>query len=448
MRRVLLLVSALLALAPAGASAHPDLAVSRPAAGARVPGPVSELVLSFTERIELRFTTVVVITTAGDTIRGAVAFGGTTGRSVRFTPSHPLAFGAYRVTWRTAGADGHVVGGEYAFTVGAAAVRSADTLTPANADLAVHHTDAGAAVDVNQRPVAVLVRWLNLTFVVLLGGGLAFPFLLGDVPGASPLSATRSAGRRARRMTLVAASVVLGLTVIRLGLQSSMLHGSGQAWNLALLSPLIGRTAWGRAWAIQLAGAGLVWLMVAPKVRRPGPTALSVGGFALLAIGLSLGGHAATVESAPVPAWTVDAVHVISASAWLGSLAYLLALALPIALRERADRDFTTVVRRFSALALVAAPVVVLSGGASALLQIGRLDDLWLSDYGRLLALKVLVVGFIGATGFYNWRRVVPTLGTPEASRRLRLSASVEVGIALVVLGITAFLVATQPPVR
>ena len=447
MRRVFLLLMGLLALAPSGASAHPDLATSRPAAGTTVPSPLSELVLLFTERIELRYTTLVLITASGDTIRGAVALDGTDDRSARFTLGEPLAPGAYRVLWRTAGADGHVVGGEYGFTVGAAAEAPGDEFIP-DSDLAAHHTGADAAPDVNQRPLAVLARWLNLVFVVLLGGGVAFPFLLGDVPRRSPLSATRTAGRRVRRMTLIAASVVLILAIIRLELQSSMVHGRGQAWDLALLSPLIGQTAWGRAWATQLAGAALVGLGVAPRVSRPGLTAVSAGGFVLLAIGLALGGHAATVESAPVPAWAVDAVHVTTASLWLGSLAYLLAVALPIALSARIDDELAKVVRRFSTLALVAAPLVVLSGGTSALLHLGRVEDLWLSDYGRLLALKVVIVGFTGATGFYNWRHVLPTLGTSEASKRLRLSASVEIGIALLVLGVTAFLIVTRPPGR
>jgi copper transport protein len=446
MRRVLLILCGMLALAPQAASAHPDLATSRPAAGEIVPGGLSELTLSFTERVELRYTTLVVITAAGDTIRGGVTFEGTENRSVRFTLNASLASGVYRVVWRTAGADGHVVGGEYGFSVGGAPART-QVLVPPESDLAAHHADADPGRDVNQRPIAVLVRWLNLTFVVLLGGGIAFPFLLGDVPRRSPLSATRTAGRRIRRMTLIAVSVVLILAILRLELQSAMVHGREQAWNFALVAPLIGRTAWGRAWVIQLVGAGLVGLAVAPRANRGWLKALSACGFVLLAVGMALGGHAATVESSLVPAWAIDALHVVAASLWLGSLAYVLAVALPIALSARIDDDLARVVRRFSKLALVAAPLVVLTGGTSALLHLVRLEDLWLSDYGRLLALKVAGVGFIAATGFYNWRRVVPTLGTSEASRRLRLSAAVEIGLALLVLAVTAFLVATQPPV-
>ena len=444
MRRVLLLLMGLLALAPSGASAHPDLATSRPAAGTSVPSPVSELVLLFTKPVELRYTMVVLITAAGDTIRGVVSREGTDERAVRLTLAEPLAAAVYRAAWRTAGADGHVVGGEYAFTVQAHDGTAAEPLPP-ESDLAAHHPQASTP-DVNRRAAAVLIRWLNFTFIVLLGGGIAFPLLLRGVPPRSPLGPTRTAGRRARRMTLVAASVVLVLAVMRLEFQSSMLHGEENAWDFELLSSLITQTDWGRGWAMQLVGAAIVLVALAPSAASDVARGTAAFAFMLIAIGLALGGHAATVETSVIPAWAIDATHVIAAAAWIGSLAYLLGVAIPIALSARSDGDFAIVVRAFSRVALVAAPLVVLSGGVSALLHVGRLQDLWLTDYGRVLAVKVAVVGMTGATGFYNWRWVQPALGERTATRRLRGSAAVEVAAALVVLIVTAVLVATPTP--
>ena len=444
MRRVLLLLMGLLALAPSGASAHPDLATSRPVAGTSVPGPLSELVLLFTKPVELRYTTVVLITATGDTIRGVVAREGTDERAVRVTLTEPLAAAVYRVAWRTAGADGHVVGGEYAFTVQAHDGTTAAPLPP-ESDLAAHHPQASTP-DVNRRPAAALIRWLNFTFIVLLGGGIAFPLLLRGVPPRSPLGPTRTAGRRARRMTLAVASGLLVMAVIRLEFQSSMLHGGENAWNFELLSSLITRTDWGRGWAMQIVGAAIVLVTLAPRTASDAARGTAALAFVLLAIGVALGGHAATVESSVIPAWATDATHVIAASAWIGSLAYLLVVAIPIALSARTDEDFGIVVREFSRVALVAAPLVLLSGGLSALLHVGRWQDLWLTDYGRLLAVKVAVVGMTGATGFYNWRWVQPALGERTATRRLRRSAAVEVAAALVVLIVTALLVATAPP--
>ena len=341
-----------------------------------------------------------------------------------------------------------MVGGEYAFVVAAAAETAGAELIPSDSDAAAHHVNADTTRDVNQRPSAILARWLNLTFIVLLGGGIAFPLLMRGVPLRSPLSATRSAGRRTRRLTLVSVCVVLLLAIIRLEIQSSVLHGDENAWDSALLSALISGTGWGRAWLMQVAGAALVLGALAPRTVGDTARGFAAAAFVLLASGLALGGHAATVEHSPVPAWVVDTVHVIAASAWIGSLAYLLVVATPIALSARTDEAFAVVVRRFSLVALVAAPLVVLSGGLSALMHLGRVQDLWTTGYGRLLAGKVAIVGITGATGFYNWRWVQPTLGERTATRRLRNSAAVEIAAALAVLLVTAFLIGTAPPAR
>jgi putative copper export protein len=56
------------------------------------------------------------------------------------------------------------------------------------------------------------------------------------------------------------------------------------------------------------------------------------------------------------------------------------------------------------------------------------------------------VVALVALTGAYNWRRLLPSLGQETGTRRLQRSARVEVAIAIVVLIITAILVATSPP--
>ena len=56
---------------------------------------------------------------------------------------------------------------------------------------------------------------------------------------------------------------------------------------------------------------------------------------------------------------------------------------------------------------------------------------------------KLGILGVVAFTGFYNWRFVQPTLGTHTATERLQRSARIEGGVAVVVLLVTAVLVAT-----
>lgn len=53
----------------------------------------------------------------------------------------------------------------------------------------------------------------------------------------------------------------------------------------------------------------------------------------------------------------------------------------------------------------------------------------------------------MAVTGAYTWLRVKPTLGQVEGAHRVRRSALVELAVGIVVLAVTAVLVATPTPV-
>ena len=50
--------------------------------------------------------------------------------------------------------------------------------------------------------------------------------------------------------------------------------------------------------------------------------------------------------------------------------------------------------------------------------------------------------GAVAALGAYNWRRLKPVLHEPDQPRRLKISGSVELLLAALVLAVTAILVA------
>jgi putative copper export protein len=144
-----------------------------------------------------------------------------------------------------------------------------------------------------------------------------------------------------------------------------------------------------------------------------------------------------------------DGMHVLGASGWLGSLLAVVTIGVPAAMRlekERRGRAVAGLVNAFSPTALGFAALVAVTGVISAAFHLGSFADLWRSDYGRALLLKVSVLSIVFATGAYNWLRVRPALGDDAGAQRLRRSAGVELAIGAVVLLITAVLVATPPP--
>ena len=75
-------------------------------------------------------------------------------------------------------------------------------------------------------------------------------------------------------------------------------------------------------------------------------------------------------------------------------------------------------------------------------------SDLWTSSWGRLLSVKVLLLGGVAGLGWFNWRVVTPRLlaGAAPAERDLRRAVALELLLGLLIIAVTAVLVATALP--
>ena len=127
----------------------------------------------------------------------------------------------------------------------------------------------------------------------------------------------------------------------------------------------------------------------------------------------------------------------------------MLAVGIPIAARLEADRRGAAVARlvsAFSPTALMFAGLAALTGVFAAWLHVGFTSALWTSDYGRLLLIKLAILAVVAAIGAYNWRRVKPALGDAAGTKRMQRSATMELGVGVLVVIVTAILVATPPP--
>ncbi|HEX2780397.1 MAG TPA: CopD family protein, partial [Gemmatimonadaceae bacterium] len=105
-------------------------------------------------------------------------------------------------------------------------------------------------------------------------------------------------------------------------------------------------------------------------------------------------------------------------------------------------------VNGFSPLALVMGGLVVLFGVITAWRHLEPISALWTTPYGWALIAKLVVVAVVFALGAWNWRRQRPALGSDEAARAMRRSATRELAAAGLVLLITAVLVSLPSPRR
>ncbi|MGV3707499.1 MAG: copper resistance D family protein [Gemmatimonas sp.] len=225
-----------------------------------------------------------------------------------------------------------------------------------------------------------------------------------------------------------------------------------EAPNAATLSALLIRSKWGHQWWLSLASA-LVVFGAARRLQHRSRLFWGVVAAATvtLAVSQTMGGHAATAVR---PAFVISAqtMHLLAAGGWIGALAMLAIVAVPSAgSGEVGDLDvchirIAALVRSFSPLALGSSAILAATGVVIAAVNLGSLSTLWTTTYGRTLILKLVLLTMVAGVGAYNWRRVLPVLGKPVASARLRRSSILELLLATAVLAVTAMLVATPLP--
>lgn len=457
-RRAWAALAALLLAVPTSASAHGGLKNSIPARDEVVTQPVREVRLEFTEKPEMAFTTIRITGPAGAVV--GLGPSSLSGNTLVVPLQAALSPGRFTVAWKTAGRDGHPVTGQFSFSVAQGAAgppapsgASADAAPGAMPPMEMHHDSTvmpqGKAFGAESRGYAAL-RLAQFTALVALLGAFAFRFgVLGMLRRLDPASGILPGARTgaASVAALAAWSLVL-LAMARLVTQSYAMHGEDQP-VFSVMLPMITGTVWGLGWLLQLAGCGLV--IAGLGIDRLGKErwGLATVGAVALAFTPALSGHAASTPGYAFIAVVSDAVHVIGASGWLGSLLIVVIVGIPAAMRLERDQQGAAVanlVNAFSPTALTFAGITVVTGVFAALLHVGTIPNLWETQYGRTLLIKLGVLSAVALTGAYNWLRVRPALGSPQSARRLKRSATVELAIAALVLAVTAVLVATPTP--
>lgn len=463
----LTLVLMAVTMAAAAAVPHAGLKSSTPSSKSRLAVVPTVLRLTFTEAPELALARIHLRTAEDKEVSlGPLTLAVKDPATVLAPITGAVSVGLHTVYWEVTGEDGHPIEGKFTFTVTAEAMASrpvAATL-PASMDSSmVHHDTVSMPTSATRFDAEsggfVLVRFALYTALLVVIGAVVFrAVVLGLMERRPDVDAgfVADAARRAASIGWLAACVLLVACLARLAAQSVALNGADAMFDTSRLGTLVGATRWGRGWLAQLiATIGALYGFslarrsgASPATIRLGWTVVGIAAFAL-AFTPAVASHAAASPRFRSVAMVFDGVHVTGAAGWLGSLVLVLAAGIPAALALREDRRGPVVadlINAFSPTALVFAGLVASTGLFAAWLHIGGFAELWEARYGKLLLAKLAVLSIVALTGAYNWLRVKPTLGTGEGAARVRRSATVEVTIAIIVLAITAVLVATPPP--
>lgn len=269
-----------------------------------------------------------------------------------------------------------------------------------------------------------------LDALAALAKGLLYGTLLSasGAPLAALLLRPSAAVREyALRLMRIAAAITMALTVVMAALLFLRLGG---AFDQPTLGAVFSSGP-GAAFLLQLAGAAFLLTPTDDDAHS-----WRLMGALIMTASVVFNGHAAALSPA---AGIVAMAHVTAIAWWVGSL-WLLRRAC-----SGADTDeIVRLVNRFSRLAVRVVAALIAAGIVLIVALVDFTSSVWLTDYVRLLVLKLFFVALVLALAAYNKFQLTPRL--PREIATLRRSITAELAVIACVLMTTAVLTSYFSP--
>ncbi len=469
-------------------SAHTDFEASVPADGVTVDGPLSTVTVEFTNPAVESGDGFQLLEPDG-TVRTPESLDPTNGTSFVATFTPALEAGTYGFRWEVQAGDAHPLQGSFQFTVtgppttttapsASTPVTSAPAATPAVSSPPTTEVDhstmamdefladtdspgpffgrAARTISMTSTVFAVgviaalawvirgrrdelerLRGWVRLAGLGLLTGGLMALAAL-DETQSDPLTEIVTTKPGVAAFLTMAAGV---LVVAGFGSSAGRIAGLPRPLSAAVAVDELTTKRPERAAEPDTApeNGALRWV--------PDRTAaVGVTGLALALAGYWFDGH--TVSRGPwIVHGAVNLVHVAAASVWVGGV-FAMTLVAWMRTRRRSETDLGAMVVRFSTIAGISLAALSGAGLVMAWLVLDAPGDLFSTDWGQVLLVKVGVVALAAGLGGYNHFVLRPALESrrddPGLAVHLRRSLLVEAAVMAVVVVITAVLVASS----
>ncbi|HEY0518547.1 MAG TPA: copper resistance protein CopC [Ilumatobacteraceae bacterium] len=415
-------------------SAHAELLSSDPQPGAVLDTAPAHVRLTFNEPVEISLGAIRLFDGTGASIDISAARHVAGHDDIVEIDLPKLGNGSYVVDWRVVSSDSHPVHAAYTFQVGPQSNLASGLLDQI---ISSSHTGKTASTGL------AVSRGLVTASIAIVFGGLLICGL-GIV----------AFGRRQRLMIAIAAAVGAIAGVLAMPLEVGYTAGrslgvitDGSAWRAVF------DTSIGVAWVVRAAAIAVAAAILLATYKRSHETwwkLTAIIGLVLVGIASAYGGHGATGRWHYLGVF-LTMLHVSSMAVWLGGLA-MLVVSFAGAQREG--------VERFSSIAFISVVVVVVSGTIQGVRQIGSIDGLTGTSYGKLLIWKLVAVAAVigvasvarasthGSIAIVR-RRVGASVGAAAAPRfdrqRLQRAITLEALLAVAVIVVTSFLMAANP---
>ncbi len=451
----------LLALTVSTVSAHARLVKATPAPNSVLGAAPTQVQLWFDEAVEISFSQVQVVDAQKQRVdTGELQPVPGDPMSV-IVPLKPLSDGNYNVLWNVLSAtDGHITRGVFAFGVGNTAGAAAVPV------------DSGASTAPNElTPLSAGARALSLIALLALVGGFIFRFFLLD-RSLDAVQANKAARKIAltRWQQMIALAFVLFFVsnVVELAQQASLV---ADQISFTAISTILFNSRFGTLWLLR---AGLVAACAVLVFMETRCVTVPFYDYALIVIGnvalftRSLLSHSAAAGNYSLPV-LADWLHLLCVALWVGGL-FSFAWVMPFIWRALDAKTrgawMAWLIPQFSIVALVATPIIFLTGLYNSLQQIPALDifttralptlaQLTETMYNDALLVKVGLFAVMIVFGAMNLLFLSPRFRkfVSEPAQTARLFSRFRVTVAAeVLLGVSAIFLAgvltLSPPPR
>ncbi|HEX3951341.1 MAG TPA: CopD family protein [Steroidobacteraceae bacterium] len=221
------------------------------------------------------------------------------------------------------------------------------------------------------------------------------------------------------------------LSVCRILLLSGSVSGEFAGMVDSRFARMILGAGEGRASGARIIGLMLALLALSPNPKLRGPAVL--GGI-IAATSFAWVGHVHALTPNVTPILLL-CLHLLCAAFWLGALPPLWVIAA-----GGNEVQIAAAAARFGKLALRVVALLLAAGLSLLFMLIGGVAQLWSSDYGRLMSIKLLAVAVLLGLAAWNKLSLTPKMLGHQARATVlfRRSLAAEIGVGAFILTITA----------
>lgn len=381
---------------PNGASAHAVLEKASPAQDSHLQSSPKEIILLFNERIENKLYSIKVFDSNGEDVSKSNTVLSVDQKQVSQTlPA--LANGHYTISYSVISADGHPIKGSYLITVGDVSNEVENVIV-----------DQGS-IEGLEEFLTYVIRTFYYVFLLLVSG-----WILWGTFYKAPVEMGTNHQKWARYLLVF-------FLIASIGMGATQVTGLIETWDWIQLFSLLTDTTFGLAWVTSILLSILGFFIL---FRR---SWLDRGWVVLILATKSVNGHAFAHEP-QILSVAIDLIHLLAAAIWSGGLFYIL-----LYWKKQSD-----ILVKFSKAALISIIVLTITGVASTLIYLPKINYLFYTQWGILLLVKIILVVFVTIVGglvrFYLRKKQDGKIGT-----LLKVDFSLMIGI-LCIVGIFTFL--------